>query len=186
MFVIGALPISHAGWKKMEENGNAGLAWYAVRTRSKQEFKVRDQLTEMDIENFLPLVEKRRKWSDRQKLVTFPLFSGYCFSRFFLRDCLQVLKVRGVVEILGNSGTPVSIPDEEIEGVRQLVTSKLPHDPHPNLEKGSPVEVIHGPLTGLRGTMVRKGSRARFVISVTLIGQGVSVELDAEDLVPVS
>ena len=169
----------------MEEKENVGFAWYAIRTRSKQEFKVRDQLTEREIENFLPLVDKWRKWSDRKKLVTFPLFPGYCFSRFSLSDQLLVLRIKGVVEILGSSGSLVPVPDDEIEGVRRLVASELPHDSHPNLQKGSPVEVIHGPLTGLRGIMIRKGTRARFVISVNLIGQGVSVELDADDLVPV-
>ena len=37
----------------MEEKGNEELAWYAIRIRSKQELKVRDQLTEREIENFV-------------------------------------------------------------------------------------------------------------------------------------
>ena len=89
------------------------------------------------------------------------------------------------MEILGSAGTLVPVPDAEIEGVRRILESTLPHNPHPSIQKGSLVEVIHGPLTGLRGTMIREGARTRFVISVNLIGQGVSVELDAADLVPI-
>jgi hypothetical protein len=48
------------------------------------------------------------------------------------------------------------------------------------------VEVIRGPLAGLRGFLLRKGARARLVIGVSLIQQGASVELDALDVAPVS
>ncbi len=130
------------------------------------------------------MVEKWRKWSDRRKLVNFPLFPGYCFARIALQYRLRILTTPGVVEILGNADGPLPVPDDEIAGVQRLVSSTLPHDPHPNLETGTPVKVIEGPLTGLRGAMVRKGARARFIISVNLIGQGVSVELDAKDLLP--
>ena len=44
------------------------------------------------------------------------------------------------------------------------------------------VEVVHGPLRGVVGHLVRKGSRARLVLSVDLIGQAVSVEVDAADV----
>ena len=47
------------------------------------------------------------------------------------------------------------------------------------------VEVVHGPLSGVIGRLVRKDAqRARLVLSVDLIGQGVSVEVDAADVKP--
>ena len=46
------------------------------------------------------------------------------------------------------------------------------------------VEVLWGPLRGVIGRLVRKGSHARLVLSVGLIGQGVSVEVDAADVRP--
>ena len=46
------------------------------------------------------------------------------------------------------------------------------------------VEVIHGPLKGVIGRLVRKGANARLVLSVDLIGQAVSVDVDAEDVRP--
>jgi transcription antitermination factor NusG len=44
------------------------------------------------------------------------------------------------------------------------------------------VEVMHGPLKGVVGRLVRKGSHARLILSVDLIGQAVSVEVDAADV----
>ena len=162
------------------------LRWYALRTRSRHEKRVREQLEARGIEPFLPLVERWRQWKDRRKRVAFPLFPGYCFARFPLSQRVVVLATHGVVQILGNQDGALPVPDTEIEAVRRLVESILPYDPHPYLTEGMQVEVIRGPLAGLRGLLLRKGARARLVIGVTLIHQGASVELDAHDVIPVS
>ena len=160
--------------------------WYVLRTRSRHEKRVREQLETRGIEPFLPLVERWRHWKDRRKRVAFPLFPGYCFARFPLSQRVAVLTTQGVVQILGNQDGPVPVPDAEVEAVRRLVESTLPYDPHPYLTVGMQVEVIRGPLAGLRGLLLRKGARARLVIGVSLIHQGASVELDALDVAPVS
>lgn len=162
------------------------LDWYALRTRSRHEKRVREQLEAHGIEPFLPLVERWRQWKDRRKKVAFPLFPGYCFARFPLSQRVVVVSTQGVVQILGNQEGPVPVPEAEIEAVRRLVESTLPYDPYPYLTEGMRVEVIRGPLSGLRGLLLRKGARARLVIGVALIHQGASVELDAFDVAPVS
>jgi transcriptional antiterminator NusG len=160
--------------------------WYALRTRSRHEKRVREQLEARGIEPFLPLTDRLRQWKDRRKRVAFPLFPGYCFARFALSLRVAVLTTQGVVQILGNPDGPIPVPDAEIEAIRRLVESTLPYDPHPYLTEGMQVEVIRGPLAGLRGLLLRKGARARLVIGVTLIHQSASVELDALDVAPVS
>ena len=168
------------------ENGN--LAWYAIRTRSRHEKLVHQQLASRTVEAFLPLVDRRRRWKDRWKTVSFPLFPGYCFARFPYQDHqdrLSVLSTVGVVQILGINGNAIPVPDHEIEAVRQLVTSTLPLDPHPYLKEGMEVEVVRGSLTGVRGILIRKGTRARLVVAINLIQQAASVELDAADVRPV-
>jgi len=117
--------------------------------------------------------------------VSFPLFPGYCFARFPYQDRLSVLTAVGVVQILGINGHATPVPDHEIDAVRLLVTSTLPLDPHPYLREGMEVEVVRGPLEGVRGVLVRKGSRARLVVAIHLIQQAASVELDAADVRPV-
>jgi len=165
------------------DNGN--LAWYAIRTRSRHEKLVHQQLGSRGVDSFLPTVDRRRRWKDRWKTVSFPLFPGYCFARFPYQDRLSVLTAVGVVQILGINGHASPIPDAEIEAVRLLVTSTLPLDPHPYLREGMEVEVVRGPLEGVRGVLVRKGSRARLVVAIHLIQQAASVELDAADVRPV-
>ena len=68
-----------------------GLHWYALRTRSRHEKVVRDQLVHQGIEPLLPTVKRLSQWKDRRKEVEVPLFSGYCFVRFASGQKLPIL-----------------------------------------------------------------------------------------------
>ncbi len=159
-------------------------AWFALWTRSRHEQVVREQLERKHIETFLPTVARWSRWKDRKKKIDWPLFPGYCFARFDARQRLPVLKCTGVVNIVSFEGEPARIPEHEINGIRQLVESDLAYDPCPFVREGQTVEVVHGPLKGIVGRLLRKGAHARLVLSVDLIGQAVSVEVDAADVRP--
>jgi transcription antitermination factor NusG len=156
--------------------------WYAVWTRSRHEQIVRQQLERKGLEAFLPTIPRWSRWKDRKKRIDWPLFPGYCFARFAPGSALAILKCTGVVSIVSFEGMMAAIPDHEIEGVRRLVASDLQYDPCPLIHEGMMVEVSHGALKGVVGRLVRKGAHARLVLSVNLIGQGVSVEVDAADV----
>lgn len=158
--------------------------WYALRTKSRHEKVVRDQLDKQGMEPLLPTVKRLSQWKDRKKEIEVPLFSGYCFVRFGLQEKLPVQKVSGVVEIVGSSGRPEPIPDTEIAALKTLMTSVLPYDPHPYLHEGMTVEVVRGPLQGVHGILLRKDKRHRLVIGVRLIQQAAAVEIDVRDVVP--
>jgi transcription antitermination factor NusG len=156
--------------------------WFALWTRSRHEQVVREQLEQKSIETFLPTIPRWSRWKDRKKRIEWPLFPGYCFARFVARDRLPVLKCSGIVTIVSVEGEPAPIPEHEIEGIRRLVQSDLAYDPCPLIKEGMLVEVVHGPLKGVVGRLVRKSEKARLVLSVDLIGQAVSVEVDAADV----
>ena len=158
--------------------------WYAVWTRSRHEQVVRSQLEERRITTFLPTVTRWSRWKDRRKQVVVPLFPGYVFARFEAAQRLAVLKCPGVVSIVSFDGEPAPVPDHEIDAIRRLVASTLPYDPCPMIKTGALVEVVHGPLKGVVGRLTRKGSQARLVLSVDLIGRAVSVQVDAADVQP--
>lgn len=160
--------------------------WYAVRTRSRHEKKVHAQLADRPgIDAFLPLRERRSRWKDRIRRIQEPLFPGYCFARFRHPDRLRVLKAVGVVGLVGPSGEPEPIPDSEIEAIRTVAGSRLGYELFPFLAEGMAVEVMRGPLMGVRGRLLRKDREFRVVLSVTLIRQSVAVEIDAADVTPV-
>jgi transcription antitermination factor NusG len=157
--------------------------WFAVWTRSRHEQVVREQLERKRIEAFLPTITRWSRWKDRKKKVDWPLFPGYCFAKFDPEDVLPILKCTGVVNIVSFEGKPAAIPEGELDSVRLLVGSELQYDPCPMIHEGMMVEVTHGPLKGVVGRLMRKDAlKARLVLSVNLIGQAVSVEVDAADV----
>jgi transcription termination/antitermination protein NusG len=158
-------------------------SWFAVWTRSRHEQVVRAQLETKHIDAFLPTITRWSRWKDRKKKIDWPLFPGYCFARFDPDNALPVLKCSGVVNIVSVEGKPAAIPDYELESIRTLVASDLTFDSCPLIKEGMMVEVTHGPLRGVIGRLMRKDNeRARLVLAVDLIGQAVSVEVDAADV----
>lgn len=158
--------------------------WYAIQTRSRHEKVVRDQLAAKGIVHLLPLWRKRSIWKDRVKVVEVPLFGGYLFSYFSLQDRVAVLETIGVARIVGISGKPVPVPDEQIAVVRTMVEQRLPYDPHPYLAEGMRVRIKRGILIGAEGILIAKKQKHRLVISVDLIQRAVAVDVDSVDVEP--
>ena len=69
--------------------------------------------------------------------------------------------------------------------VRMSTTAVSRYDSHPYLHEGMHVEVIRGPLQGVRGILLRKEKRHRLVLGVRLIQQAAALEIDVNDVVPV-
>jgi transcription termination/antitermination protein NusG len=164
---------------------DSAAQWFAVWTRSRHEQVVREQLEQKNIVAFLPTITRWSRWKDRKKKIDWPLFPGYCFAQFDPGNALPILKCTGVVNIVSVEGKPAAIPEYELDSIRLLIGSELQYDPCPLIREGMMVQVIHGPLRGVVGRLLRKNApKATLVLSVDLIGQGVSVEVDAADVKP--
>ncbi len=159
--------------------------WYALRTRSRHEKLVRQQLSNKGIEQLLPTVTRLSQWKDRKKEIEVPLFAGYCFARFPWTERLPVLQVPGVINVVGGGSQPEPIPEEQIQALKTLMVSTLPFDRYPYLREGMRVEVRRGPLKGAQGILVRKEKPYRLVISIHLIQQSAAVEIDSSDIAPI-
>jgi len=132
----------------------------------------------------LPLYESTRRWKDRCKVLSLPLFPCYVFVRGGLDRRLQVLTTPGVHTILYRGEEVAMIPEEEIEAIRKTVEGPFRVEPHPFLRCGERVRVIRGSLEGVEGVLLRKKNLYRLVLSVDMLAQSVAVEIDASDVVP--
>ena len=83
--------------------------------------------------------------------------------------------------MVGNGPRPVPVADEEIEFLAHGIALLKP-EPHPYLKIGDRVRVRTGPLAGREGILLQKKDKCRFVLSMDLIMQSVSVEIDAADI----
>jgi len=160
--------------------------WYAACTRSRHEKSVAAQLVRKQIEIFLPLYETAHRWKNGDHRVQLPLFPGYIFVRVPLIHRLEVLKVPGVVRLVGFDGLPSALDDGEVETLQRALSAGLKAAPHPYLTAGRRVRITAGPLVGREGVLVRRKSAMHVVVSVNLIQRSILVETDVATLVPVS
>lgn len=158
--------------------------WYALLTCSRHEKVVHLQLERKAFESFLPLYHSVRRWKDRRKELTLPLFPGYVFVRMEFSERLEALKTHGVARIVSFGGTPASLPEKEIEAIRHFLEGKVRLDPHSYLRVGHRARIRGGPFQGLEGILLRKKNSLRFVISLDLILRSVAVEIDSGELEP--
>ena len=159
-------------------------AWCAVYTRHQHEKAVSEMLQAKGFEVFLPLYESVRRWKDRKKLLSLPLFPGYVFLRGGMERRLPVLTTPGVHMIISRGERIATIPDEQIDAIRRTVEGQFRVEPHPFLRCGERVRVIRGSLEGVEGVLTRKKNLYRLVLSVEMLAQSVAVEIDALDVVP--
>lgn len=155
-------------------------AWFAVRVRPKHERSAATGLERLGFEQYVPLHRVRRHWSDRLKEVDAVLFPGYIFCRFSSGERTRVLGCPGVESVVRCGKTDIPVDDAELSAVRALIASGRPLLQWPHLRIGQYVSIEHGPLSGLRGVIVRDAENWRVVVSVEALNRSVAVEVDRE------
>jgi transcription antitermination factor NusG len=159
--------------------------WWALYTRHQHERVVADTLSAKGFEVFLPVYESVRRWKDRSKVLSLPLFPCYVFVRGGLGHRLQIVTTPGVHMILSHGETFAAIPEPELQAIRRTVEGHFRVEPHPFLRCGDRVRVTRGSMQGIEGILVRKKNIFRLVLSVEMLAQSVGVEVDAADVEPV-
>ncbi len=170
----------------LDEGLSSAGPWCVVQTRYRFESKVASQLQGKGIEVFLPLLNETHRWSDRQKIISLPLFSGYVFVRL-PRSApwrAQVLRTEGVMGFVPVHGDATPIPARQIDDLRRLLAQKLPCALHAFLSVGQRVRIRGGCLDGLEGILAQSTQKT-LVISIECIQRSLAVTIAGYELEPV-
>jgi transcription elongation factor/antiterminator RfaH len=157
--------------------------WYALYTKSRNEKKTALLMERQGIEFYLPLIKKISLWSDRKKIVEFPLFPSYIFVHAGERETSTCAKIPGVVRFVSFEKKPVPIPDFQIEAIRKFILSG--EDPVSNdieFTVGKKVRVIRGGLKGLEGRLAEVLGRQRVRIEIDVIRQSLFLQIPLNNL----
>ena len=166
--------------------GRQDSHWWALYTRHKHKRVVSDMLLAKGFEIFLPVYDSIRRWKDRQKVLSLPLFPCYVFVKGAFNRRLQVVSTPGVHMILSHGERAAVIPENEIDAIRQTIEGHFRVEPHPFLRCGERVRVIRGSLQGVEGILIRKKNQFRLVLTVEMLAKSVAVEIDATAVEPIS
>jgi len=157
--------------------------WFAVQTRYRFEKRVVAQLNHKSCEVYLPLLTENHKWSDRQKVVTIPLFPGYAFVHIDQSHNAReaVLHTAGLIGFVSFGGTVVAVPAKQIEDLQLLLQKKGLFSLHAFVHAGKRVRIRGGCLNGLEGVLVQH-EEGKLVISIESIQRSLAIEIQGYEL----
>ena len=162
--------------------------WYALYTNPRAEKKVVKELTLQGFENFLPLQTTFKQWSDRKKKVEIPLFNSYVFVRIDIKKSYyKILEISGIVKFVKFGKEINSMRDEQIEQIKLLLSNFDDIDvDSDSIGLSELVEVIAGPLKGLKGKTIESQGSKSFAIEIEQLGCFMKINLPKQFLKKVS
>ena len=88
----------------------------------------------------------------------------------------------GIIRTVSFGGKPQAVPDEEIDSLQRIVGVERNFCPWLYLSAGQKVRIITGPLAGITGIITKFRQRHRLVVSVDVVMQSVSIEVDQSEI----
>ena len=158
--------------------------WHAIYTKSRAEKRLYKELCSKSIECYLPLKKELRQWSDRTKWVEEPLLRSYLFVKVSEREYYYVINSNYAARYVTFGGKAVPIPEQQIKALQLFLEdeNRKVDLSYENLEKGEVVEVVGGPLKGIRGEIIQIRGKNRIVIRFDSLGTCVYTDISMDKI----
>lgn len=164
-------------WDRSESlQSDREAVWWCLHTKPRQEKATARDLRTHDIVYYLPQVVKESRTPQGRTIQSVvPLFPSYVFINGDVNDRLTALRCHRLVNVL-------EVVDQEtlardLRQIHAMLSSGLLVSQEPAVPVGATVRIVTGPLTGIVGTVVRRGKRDQFVATVNFLGRGAMVDL---------
>lgn len=157
--------------------------WWIAHTRARFEKAFAFDLLARGTGYFLPLIQRVKMSGGRKRHVMLPLFPSYVFFCGTEEDryaALATNRLCRVIETVDQAGLLA-----ELTSLETALACKAVLDPYPFAAVGRRCRVRSGPFEGLEGVVIERDGPTRLVLQVKLLGQGASMEIDADLLEPV-
>lgn len=154
--------------------------WKVLFVKPNCEKKVAEMCAAHGIGCYLPLRVTQRKYQRRTVQFDIPIFKGYVFAQWTAEGRIHLQRTNQVLRVLE--------PQSSVRLLRQLVIVRrmIAGSPEilvgPQLASGTKVRVLRGPLMGIEGLVSKMKDKLTVVVNIEMIGQSVSVPLDAIDV----
>ncbi len=157
--------------------------WFALYTKPRQEFKAALQIESVSVECYLPTFSSVKKWKDRKKKVTEPLFRGYIFIYADENERLRAVSQKSIVRTIFFNGSPSIIPEWQIENLKKILSETPDVFISNKIEIGSKVKITDGPFKDITGIVKEEQEDKWLAVSVDLIKCSVMVRLPKESVI---
>jgi transcription antitermination factor NusG len=156
--------------------------WWVGHTRSRAEKSFAREMLAQKVTYFLPMRQNVMVWGGRRRKVLVPLFQSYVFFAGTAEDREFALRTNRLAHVIPVRQKAQFIA--ELEAIRRALESGVMLDSYPAIAIGTHCRVIHGPLRGTEGVVIRKDGKTRLILQIRMLGQGASLEIGPENLEP--
>ena len=165
--------------------------WFAVRTAARHEKKASNELRRAGIECYVPLRERIYNYASKKVTRQLPLLTGYVFVRINKAEEQAIIRAHYCSGFVTLGRIRRQVREAEMDLLRKLSADRQLDwetvDEVFDFREGTPVEIIKGPLVGVRGYYQHKKNKKTFVISLGSFGACLSTcEVDPTYLVALS
>ncbi|MBK8501574.1 MAG: UpxY family transcription antiterminator [Saprospiraceae bacterium] len=162
--------------------------WYAIVTKYRNEKMIAKKLNAINHEAYVPLMKTVRQYTSRKKIHHLPLINCYVFVKIDLKDMVKVLEITNVFHFVKFGNEIAEISENEITILRRITEVDYPLEviDHSVLSAGDQVEIIEGPLAGIRGTLIKNQNKKKFVVEFDKLEHKIAIEIEDKFLMKVA
>jgi len=166
---------------------SASEAWYLIRTKSNREAYVRDRLSQIAPQVFLPLLKISAAPHITSKAV--PLFPQYIFLRLDLAaHYFDVRYLPGVNGFVTSGNEPLEVTPQIVDSVRSRCTDGFVHVRPKSLRSGDRVHIVEGPFRNFEAIFESylSGTRRVAILIDAIEGRGVRLIAEASTITKIA
>lgn len=144
------------------------MNWYVIYTKPKWEKRVADQLTQLGVNCYCPLIKTTKQYSDRKKTLEVPLFSNYVFVQLADKDRNLVFLSRGAIRYLYWLGKHAIVKDKEISTIKEWLTDDAAISIS-QYNVGETIKVNSGPFLN-HDAVIKEVTNSHYVLILESLG----------------
>lgn len=134
-----------------------GVAWYAIRTKPREEERADVNLRSWQVQTFAPKVRELCSSAFGKRYVSKPLFSSYIFARFDASKQLHNINhTRGVQKVVSFGDSPTPINDRIIDFIKERIDEDGFIQLGEDLKYGDKITIKFGPFKNLVGIFEKR------------------------------
>ena len=131
--------------------------WKVILVPHRREKFVGELLSRLDLECYIPLIRKTKKYQRKIKFFDIPLISNYVFVKITSAEEIKILQTPNVQGFLTFGKRKATVPENEINILRRICNEGVNVDfgNGTHVEVGQEVEIVSGNLTGIKGKIIQ-------------------------------
>ena len=149
--------------------------WFLLTSKSREEQRAVDNLTNQGLEVFLPKIAKVTKRKGVKSVSLQPLFPGYLFIHLDQNEANfnAIRSTRGVGSFVRFGVNLATLSEKLIQQIRQNIEGSVNKSLNDLLtyQQGEKVKVTQGPFKGLEAIYKAKDGLERSVLFIKMLGQ---------------